>query len=254
MSVKTLKRQLAAAIAMVLVAAIALGSSTFAWFANSNKVTADGMQINAQMEGALLLIADTEANLANKKTTLTFSPVKEGEDLFPVHPIYTAGGALTAWNHAFSDTFDTAISNSVETAVDSADYDDYMLATSLWIGLDDTNGAAETGAVTVTGVTLESTDNTLLPSARVLMVVDDKVIGVYGNGQYVSTMGNATTADTLTAIPTAGAGTVIDALTAGDTVEVELYLYFDGRDAACTSKNFKDTAVTCTLEFTAAEA
>lgn len=40
MSTKALKTQLLAAIAMVLVASIALGSSTYAWFANNNKVDA----------------------------------------------------------------------------------------------------------------------------------------------------------------------------------------------------------------------
>ena len=37
-SVKALKKQLAAAIAMVLVAAVALGSSTYAWFVNNTMV------------------------------------------------------------------------------------------------------------------------------------------------------------------------------------------------------------------------
>ena len=40
-SVKTLKKQLGAAIAMVCVAAVALGSSTYAWFVTNNNVKAD---------------------------------------------------------------------------------------------------------------------------------------------------------------------------------------------------------------------
>lgn len=40
METKALKKQLGAAIAMVLVAAIALGAATFAWFVNNNAVTA----------------------------------------------------------------------------------------------------------------------------------------------------------------------------------------------------------------------
>ena len=37
-SVKALKKQLGAAVAMVCVAAVALGSSTYAWFVTNNKV------------------------------------------------------------------------------------------------------------------------------------------------------------------------------------------------------------------------
>ena len=39
-SVKALKKQLGAAVAMVCVAAVALGSSTYAWFVNNARVTA----------------------------------------------------------------------------------------------------------------------------------------------------------------------------------------------------------------------
>lgn len=38
MDTKALKKQMGAAIAMVLVAAVALGSATFAWFVSNNTV------------------------------------------------------------------------------------------------------------------------------------------------------------------------------------------------------------------------
>lgn len=52
-SINSLKKQLVAAVAMVLVAAVALGSSTYAWFANNAKVTATGMNVTAQVEGGI---------------------------------------------------------------------------------------------------------------------------------------------------------------------------------------------------------
>lgn len=55
MSVKTLRKQLFAAIAMVLVAAIALGSSTYAWFVNNTKVTAESVELTAKTSYALLI-------------------------------------------------------------------------------------------------------------------------------------------------------------------------------------------------------
>lgn len=61
-SVKTLKKQLGAAIAMVCVAAVALGSSTYAWFVSNNQVTATTTQIAAQSNSAYLVID-------NKKTS-----------------------------------------------------------------------------------------------------------------------------------------------------------------------------------------
>lgn len=61
MNSKAIKRQLLAAIAMVLVAAIALGSSTYAWFVASGSVTATGMSVHATSEGGLVISYGTGA-------------------------------------------------------------------------------------------------------------------------------------------------------------------------------------------------
>jgi len=63
---KAIRRQLIAAVAMVLVAAIALGSSTFAWFAQNNKVTATGMQATATTSSSLVI--SNESNVGTKTT------------------------------------------------------------------------------------------------------------------------------------------------------------------------------------------
>lgn len=55
MNSKAIKRQLLAAIAMVLVAALALGSSTYAWFVQAGSVTAEGMQVNLTSSGGLVI-------------------------------------------------------------------------------------------------------------------------------------------------------------------------------------------------------
>ena len=59
-TVKGLKKQMAAAVAMVCVAAVALGSSTYAWFVSNNSVTATTTSIYAQSNSAYLLIASAD--------------------------------------------------------------------------------------------------------------------------------------------------------------------------------------------------
>lgn len=76
-SVKSLQKQLIAAVAMVLVAMIALGSSTYAWFAANNTVTATGMQVTAQSNSTYLLI-DTVDNATNKGTSATTKATTTG--------------------------------------------------------------------------------------------------------------------------------------------------------------------------------
>lgn len=55
METKALKKQMGAAIAMVLVAAIALAASTYAWFVNSTKVTAGTAEVSATTANTLLI-------------------------------------------------------------------------------------------------------------------------------------------------------------------------------------------------------
>ena len=65
-SVKTLKKQLGAAIAMVCVAAVALGSSTYAWFVTNNNVKADNMTVMANSDVEFLEIANVGTNFDGK--------------------------------------------------------------------------------------------------------------------------------------------------------------------------------------------
>ncbi len=77
-SVKALKKQMAAAIAMVCVAAIALGSSTYAWFVNNNRVTAETANVTATTADYLLISADGNAygtTMQLDSTEKTLTPV-----------------------------------------------------------------------------------------------------------------------------------------------------------------------------------
>nr|AIF26508.1 hypothetical protein [uncultured bacterium fosmid pJB39A3] len=65
---KALKKQFIAAIAMTLVAAIALGSSTYAWFANNTSVTATGLSIKAKSDNAFMLISADKTTAAEIQT------------------------------------------------------------------------------------------------------------------------------------------------------------------------------------------
>ena len=69
MDTKALKKQMGAAIAMVLVAAVALGSATFAWFVSNNKVTAQTSNIAAQSNSAYLVIDKTTTSTNSTSST-----------------------------------------------------------------------------------------------------------------------------------------------------------------------------------------
>lgn len=81
MDTKALKKQMGAAIAMVLVAAVALGSATFAWFVTNNTVKATTSSISAQSNASYMTI---KYNASAVKANSTFdSATDENVKLYP---------------------------------------------------------------------------------------------------------------------------------------------------------------------------
>lgn len=202
---------------MVLVAAIALGSSTYAWFASNNKVTATGMSVSAQTEGSLLVINNTATDFG-KTTQTTVTMNLTGTNLFPTHLTTTDNtkfevvGAST-WTHSFSKDYTKAITtpgDETELGLSAGDtsktvygsteqkkipqvegqyYDkdgkQYFLAGEMYIGLNSQNETAKCGAITLESSTITSSSS-LNGSVRVALVPlgtfdasDNKGAGTY---------------------------------------------------------------------------
>ena len=89
-SVKALKKQMAAAVAMVCVAAVALGSSTYAWFVSNNTVTAKTASISAQSNAPFLKIAKTGETLTETSATQV-AGTNDKTELYP-----------SQWNHVIT--------------------------------------------------------------------------------------------------------------------------------------------------------
>lgn len=114
MDTKALKKQMGAAIAMVLVAAVALGSATFAWFVSNNKVEAKTSQISAQSNSAFMYIYDEKNDSATKTDQRAdYSRVDE-TPLYPTHWAYT-GETSTAY--ATVEKFYTAFGATADSSV-----------------------------------------------------------------------------------------------------------------------------------------
>lgn len=96
MNSKAIRKQLLAAVAMVLVAAVALGSSTYAWFAANNEVTATGMSVHAQGESGIVIKGESDSVFSTTGTARSA--------VSSLKPTSTCN--LSAWWHAVSDKYD----------------------------------------------------------------------------------------------------------------------------------------------------
>lgn len=113
MNVKALKKQLMAAIAMVLVATIALGSSTYAWFANNNKVTAQGMSVQAAAQGGIEIKYNSSTGSVSGTATTSYATTATASLAnTSLYPTSTTGkltsGAISDWYYAVAKVRDNS--------------------------------------------------------------------------------------------------------------------------------------------------
>lgn len=110
METKALKKQLGAAIAMVLVAVIALGAATFAWFVNNNAVTATGVDVSTSSSVPNLYITST-GKTTDGMTAAETNPTK----LFPVST--NDANAFYETLHWTTGTSDNAVADEYQNAL-----------------------------------------------------------------------------------------------------------------------------------------
>ena len=268
MSVKTLRKQLFAAIAMVLVAAVALGSSTYAWFVSNNQVTATTTNISAQSNSAYLVI-DTKAT----STTSTSAATATDTDTVELYPAQVVNG--TGGGYKFESAYASAANDEIEKELSRFTVDDgtadkavaagYAHKDTFYIGTGGYDG--QFSNLKVTGVSISAKDNQkadLVAATRVLITCGDywcvwrngaevtKVTGITGSGESVTTQENNLTPKYTDDTNKAIAASVSN----GRDVTVNVYVFYDGAESTVYSDNLanlKDCGVTITFEATPTE-
>ena len=117
-------------VAMVLVAAIALGSSTYAWFVTNNKVDATTSTISAQSNAAYMTIANgTEGAKSADTTSVTTEvqtkalyPATFGEETGATKGKFMTGYGTTLENGALSGSLKLVGNNGTYAEATQAEY------------------------------------------------------------------------------------------------------------------------------------
>lgn len=244
MDTKALKKQMGAAIAMVLVAAVALGSATFAWFVSNNKVEAKTASVSAQSNAPFLKIAKAGEALTTTQATQT-AGTNDKVELYP-----------SQWNHVVTDgtyQFESAYAsdatkwNMLENSrfavggVDAEHRPDYALKQSFTIGTTDKK-AGSFQNLKVASVTVNAGENSDgLKSAICVLVKYGDQWGVYketDNGTELTAYGDATTiVNNLTGSDTSVTDALVAKIGAGKSVDVDIYVFYDGSASTVFSDN-----------------
>lgn len=243
------------ALAMLLVSAVLLGTSTFAWFSMNDEVSVSGMQITAKSDQHYLIIGSENdlAKLQDKTTGNQMTvALKKPDSTDPlsatVKPVQPKAGAITnattaaapgswEWYVGTSKTDGTA----KPTANAVTDLNEYTLHTTVYITVAKDTPAAQ---------------NLILEEATFAKVGAGKTLDDFG-GVVVATAEAADRVDSDNALKgRADTGKPILAATVNDqtVIAVEIYVYVYGANANITTENAFDLAtLSLTLRFSVAK-
>ena len=236
MDTKALKKQMVAAIAMVLVAAVALGSATFAWFVSNNKVDATTSKIYAQSNSAFMYIRDeneTSRDLRTDDSSVTDTPLypahwANGNDTTPYDTLskfYTAFGTSATDGSKVNDTVKLvpAQGNDEAGSPAAADTGKYAVKNTFYVG----SKGAELENLVVESASIKgaATDNDKFDSAlRVLVVSGNNWVLCDKDGIVSSSDTTHKLADKV-----------------GETeTTVEMYVFYDGDDTQVFTNNLEN--------------
>lgn len=251
MDTKALKKQMGAAIAMVLVAAVALGSATFAWFVSNNTVTATTSKISAQSNAPFLKI-DQTAITENSTTSISY--VGDGDvELYPAQVVKnTDNTPLFKSAYASAATAATELTDSRYDVgdADTAVTEKFAIKKSFKIGTSD-DKAGSFKNLKVAGVELTSTGTDGLEDALSVLVVCGNNWAVYKK----STDGEVLTKykDNVSAAGNNTNGVLADEIAAKGFVDVDVYVFYDGSEGNVRTNNLDELkkGIGATVKFTA---
>ncbi|MGN1113039.1 MAG: hypothetical protein ACI4RP_07535 [Acutalibacteraceae bacterium] len=263
------KKALLSSLSMLMVATVAVGSATFAWFTNNKSVTADGMKVQAAAATGLQITGNNGGTWGAK---YTFNDGTTGRVLSPISIGYTTDNALAGSlstpyypvkagvdgpkTSANADNFETWTASSVPAAATSTEADasnDNGYIAIYEVGIRSTNAD-------IPNVKCKLTFDEEKPFTRIALVeqagsaynaATDKLIYVYGSQE---TIYDAEQGQEVTATPTAitdtngtvtnqiqptASGTEYE-LTSSVTTSPKYYsiiVWYEGQDNQCIDAN-----------------
>lgn len=239
------RRVLISSVAMLLVAMLALGTATFAWFTTSTNPYADDFSAKTTKQSTLLLANDTRDGWS---THLEYGVANK--------TMYPASGNGTAWvmgnaSDSLTGVIDkTTLKSVLPSTASGLNADDYVFVDELNLY---NNGTAAVENVDIDFYMNTTNNNGTADYARVALVpidgssVSSSDLVALGNNVYSTTVksykpivdttgteGAQITTKTTFHVDVTANGEVMEA---GEKRYYKLYVWFEGQDANCTDAN-----------------
>lgn len=254
------KRMLISSVAMLLVAMIALGTATFAWFTQTTEATADGIYAKAAKASSL----QVSKNDRSWKSTITYTQgtADAPKSMLPASSSDGLKWATAVSNNATTGVVDLTKSKSVVTPQEANA--SYVFKNELNVKNAGTSGS-------VTGITITFTMSSSATEYAYVALVPKAITGgtdgdgdaivcktpdgTFGSDTIYSddntaycplTVGGTDTAPTFavasaTIEPKTSTTITVPDLVAGSSAYYDLYIWFEGQDKDCIDANVGQT-------------
>lgn len=226
-------KKLIPALCMLLISAVLMGTSTYAWFSMNKTVTAGGMSVTANSDSAYLIIRTGEtlsgsANNASANVNASLKPVSPKETLTSAN-IETAG----SWGTATSDNPNDANVGATLTALTGEFLGDgkYVLKQSFMVGIVENSGAVNDD---LRLASVKLTEKTGMDGLTVVIVCGTNIYTYNATNETISSEQVLATKDLVTK----------------DGVKVNVYIFIDGKNEAVKSANATQLGGSVELTFT----
>ncbi len=239
MDTKALKKQMGAAIAMVLVAAVALGSATFAWFVTNNTVKATTSSITAQSNASYMTIkyngsavgVDSTFDVASDTEATKLYPATFGEEIGSTVGKFMTGYGTDVDNGTLKDGLTlVGTEGTPAEAVDKEFAKKNVFNISSRgqnlsnLKIDSVEAKSADG-----NETNLSTNSDINSALRLLVTCGDRWVVLDKDGTFKLGSNGITAAN----------GVLADTITADKDTEVDIYIFFEGSDAKVYTNNLK---------------
>ena len=256
MNMKSLKAQFIGAIAMVLVSAIAMGSSTYAWFSMNSKVTAKGMEVKATSD-ATLLISDAASGtfsdsvtIASTSTSMKPATSYDGSNFAILDSTKAKVTQTTAYTAVMNDgSALTAAGLKTESTNSNSTY---WKDTTVYLKYSDASAGSVALYVSEIRVAQNAADSTktMLNAVRVSVTYGGATFVFNPNSGTADTVGKyANSAWTLSAPSYTTYATTIGNVS-GTAAPAVIRIWFEGQDTACFTDNVTTENLTVEVDFT----
>ena len=238
------KRALLSSVAMLLVALVALGSATFAWFVDDPNADATG--IKAQANTAIGLLARTTTDSTWSHHASLYKNINDDSILVPATTIngtayWTAKAAVSSASGIktgdATSKWDTVTVANVGTRTSGGVYHEKITLK--------VTGGTNASDVKLTSVDLDTSDDAMADAVTVLIMKGSSIVGEWNKGSAGHTSIAKWSTLTASTQTTAANGSAVDAkatgsaqnislgaLNSGSTMEIDVYVYLNGADSS----------------------